>query len=68
MSREIDFSAEQQRGTWLLYPETEDAQDWADINADSVSTLSGVVDADEELLQQLADEGFVIEGYNDEGG
>lgn len=65
MSRKVDFSAERHRGAWLLYAETNEAQAWVDENCE-LTGLSGCIDADEELLEQLACAGFVIEGFNDD--
>ena len=65
VSRRVDFTAERQCGAWLLCPETSAAQEWVEENCE-LTGLSGCIDADEELLEQLAWEGFVIEGYNDD--
>lgn len=65
VSRRVDFTAERQCGAWLLYPETSAAQEWVDENYE-LTGLSGGIDADEELLEQLACAGFVIEGFNDD--
>ena len=66
MSRKVHFSAERHRGAWLLYVETDEAQEWVDENCCELAGLSGCIDADEELLEQLARAGFVIEGFNDD--
>jgi hypothetical protein len=62
---EIDFSRDDVRGSTILYPETEEAEDWiAENKIDELDHSGGIV-ADEELLDQITRAGLTVQDHND---
>lgn len=66
MNKIIDFSRDDVRGSTILYPETEEAEDWiAENNVDELDHSGGIV-ADDDMLDQITRSGLVVQGQNDE--
>jgi hypothetical protein len=56
----FDFARTERAGYIVLYPETEEAEAWADAH-DEPANLSGGIVADAELIQAIRDAGLTIQ-------